>query len=232
MGVCPQSPGIPETAVTFVKFEKLGRSSEMVILCKMPSLCLLPALLGVVLSFQFDNNSKEKAAGLGVNCGCQCSSPSLTFQDSNGRQQGNCLSADDGGVWCYVDNGATSSCRDLRQSSRFPNNPWSYEACTSPPAPSPACPDPICRGTNCPTQPLCRHLGNCGPTLPVQQPGLQPIHLPILGAITGAIIGALGGAHHQQQQATTTTPAAASTTPSTTTPSTTTTTTTSTTTTT
>ena len=110
--VCPQSPGIPETAVTFVKFEKLGRSSEMVILCKMPSLCLLPVLLGVVLSFQFDNNSKvdsirlqwkknwfcklssldfigcsilllytqEKAAGLGVNCGCQCSSPSLTFQ--------------------------------------------------------------------------------------------------------------------------------------------------------
>merc|ERR1711971_1042734 len=123
-----------------------------------------------------------------------------------GRQQGNCISSDAGGVWCYVDNGATSSCRDLRQSSRFPNNPWSYEACTSPPAPSPACPDPICRGTNCPTQPLCRHLGNCGPSLPVQQqPGIQPIHLPILGAITGAILGALGGAHHQQQQQPTTT---------------------------
>ena len=40
--------------------------------------------------------------------------------------------------------------------TRFPNNPWSYEACTSPPAPSPACPDPICRGTSCHTQPLCR----------------------------------------------------------------------------
>merc|ERR1711936_534103 len=160
-------------------------------------------LFVVALVTSFDNNSKEKAAGLGLNCGCQCSSPVLTFQDSDGRQQGNCLSADAGGVWCYVDNGATSSCRDLRKSSRFPNNPWSYEACTSPPAPSPACPDPICRGTNCPTQPLCRHLGNCGPTLPVQQPGLQPIHLPILGAITGAILGALGEAHHQQQQTST-----------------------------
>ena len=25
-------------------------------------------------------STQEKAAGLGVNCGCQCSSPSLTFQ--------------------------------------------------------------------------------------------------------------------------------------------------------
>ena len=56
------------------------------------------------------------------------------LQDSDGQQQGNCLrwtfckriqmvkllfSADAGGVWCYVDNGATSSCRDLRQSSRW-----------------------------------------------------------------------------------------------------------------
>merc|ERR1711990_671864 len=192
---------------------------------EMRSLGLLSTLLGLALSFQFD--SKEKAQGLGLNCGCQCSSPVLTFQDTEGRQQGNCLSADAGGVWCYVDNGATSSCRDLRQSSRFPNNPWSYEACTSPPAPSPACPDPICRGSNCPPQPLCRHLGNCGPSLPVQQPGLQPIHLPILGAITGAILGALGGAHHQQQQTTTvipptiTTPGPTTTTPATPAPSTT-----------
>merc|ERR1712130_827203 len=181
---------------------KTDLESLIEIYFEMRSLCLLSTLLGFAVAFQFD--SKEKAQGLGLNCGCQCSSPVLTFQDAEGRQQGNCLSADAGGVWCYVDNGATSTCRDLRQSSRFPNNPWSYEACTSPPAPSPACPEPICRGTNCPTQPLCRHLGNCGPTLPVQQPGLQPIHLPILGAITGAILGALGEAHHQQQQTSTT----------------------------
>ena len=38
--------------------------SEMVIFCKMPSLCLLPVLLGVVLSFQFDNNSKVESIRL------------------------------------------------------------------------------------------------------------------------------------------------------------------------
>merc|ERR1711988_1461358 len=34
--------------------------------------------------------------------------------------------------WCYVDNAHSSSCQDKRFSARFPNNPWSYEACATP----------------------------------------------------------------------------------------------------
>merc|ERR1712110_937090 len=72
-----------------------------------------------------------KAASPFVNLGCQCGS--LTFVDSHGQVQGNCLSVDSTGArWCYVDH-LPSSCQDLSHSSRFPNNPWSYEACSTPP---------------------------------------------------------------------------------------------------
>merc|ERR1712066_552692 len=72
-----------------------------------------------------------KAASPFVNLGCQCSS--LTFVDSHGQVQGNCLSVDSTGArWCYVDH-LPSSCQDLSHSARFPNNPWSYEACSTPP---------------------------------------------------------------------------------------------------
>merc|ERR1712130_624471 len=73
-----------------------------------------------------------KAASPYVNIGCQCSP--LTFLDQYVTTQGNCLSADSTGArWCYVDSAHTSSCQDLRFSARFPNNPWSYEACATPP---------------------------------------------------------------------------------------------------
>merc|ERR1712152_132581 len=46
---------------------------------------------------------------------------------------GNCRAADSTGArWCYIDNALTSSCQDKRFSARFPNNPWSYEACATP----------------------------------------------------------------------------------------------------
>merc|ERR1712064_87463 len=78
-----------------------------------------------------------KAASPYVNVGCQCSP--LTFLDQYGTTQGNCLSADSTGArWCYVDSAHSSSCHDLRFSARFPNNPWSYEACATPPHPHPA----------------------------------------------------------------------------------------------
>merc|ERR1712130_685826 len=115
---------LPSFLVHLRQAVKTDLESLIEIYFEMRSLCLLSTLLGFALAFQFD--SKEKAQGLGLNCGCQCSSPVLTFQDAEGRQQGNCLSADAGGVWCYVDNGATSTCRDLRQSSRFPNNHCHY----------------------------------------------------------------------------------------------------------
>merc|ERR1712107_281809 len=76
-----------------------------------------------------------KAASPYVNIGCQCSP--LTFVDQYGTVQGNCRSADSTGArWCYVDSAHSSSCQDLRFSARFPNNPWSYEACATPPPPA------------------------------------------------------------------------------------------------
>merc|ERR1712165_621792 len=72
-----------------------------------------------------------KAASPFVNLGCQCSS--LTFVDSQGQVQGNCRSVDSTGArWCYVDH-LPSPCQDLSHSARFPANPWSYEACSTPP---------------------------------------------------------------------------------------------------
>merc|ERR1712004_162817 len=72
-----------------------------------------------------------KAASPFINLGCQCSS--LTFVDSQGQVQGNCRSVDSTGArWCYVDH-LPSSCQDLSHSVRFPANPWSYEACSTPP---------------------------------------------------------------------------------------------------
>merc|ERR1712184_113992 len=83
-------------------------------------------------------NTETKASSPLINCGCQCSS--LTFRDANGVVQGNCLTVDSTGAqWCYVDS-AFSSCQDLVPSKRFPNNPWSYEACATPAQGSPLCP--------------------------------------------------------------------------------------------
>merc|ERR1712012_1470739 len=53
----------------------------------------------------------------------------------------NCLTVDGTGAqWCYVDAAHSSSCQDLVPSQRFPNNPWSYEACATPSVGSPLCP--------------------------------------------------------------------------------------------
>ena len=85
------------------------------------------------------NVESTKAASPYVNIGCQCSP--LTFVDQYGTIQGNCRAADSTGArWCYVDNAHSSSCQDLRFSARFPNNPWSYEACATPAPGSPLCP--------------------------------------------------------------------------------------------
>merc|ERR1719153_1712452 len=59
---------------------------------------------------------------------CQCTSQ--TFYN-NGKVQGNCRSRDETGrLWCYT-TGWNSGCGDLRSSSRYPNNPWSYNACSN-----------------------------------------------------------------------------------------------------
>jgi len=87
-----------------------------------------------------ETSSNLKAASNLINCGCQCSS--LTFVDSAGQVQGNCRTVDSTGArWCYTSHGST--CQDLTTSTRFPSNPWSYEACATPPLGSYQCPNNI-----------------------------------------------------------------------------------------
>merc|ERR1712130_376428 len=61
-----------------------------------------------------------------------------------GEVQGNCRTVDGTGAqWCYVDSAYSSSCQDLVPSKRFPNNPWSYEACATPSIGSVLCPTAV-----------------------------------------------------------------------------------------
>merc|ERR1712177_93186 len=95
-------------------------------------------LASLVLSATSLSLESTKAASSLINCGCQCSS--ITFLDSAGVEQGNCKTVDGTGAqWCYVDSTA-SSCQDMVPSERFPHNPWSYEACATPPEGSALCP--------------------------------------------------------------------------------------------
>merc|ERR1712156_531014 len=62
--------------------------------------------------------------------GCQCDY-SLTFQDQNWNTQGACRRTDNTGrTWCYTSGWSNNGCGDLQTSQRFPNNPWSYNACS------------------------------------------------------------------------------------------------------
>merc|ERR1711974_227999 len=62
---------------------------------------------------------------------CQCDY-SKTFNDQYGNTHGAGRRADNSGrTWCYTTGWGNSGCGDLQSSSRFPNNPWSYRACSS-----------------------------------------------------------------------------------------------------
>merc|ERR1712227_699518 len=79
----------------------------------------------------------ENLLGGGNNCGCNCGgftqqrcqcNYNLTFRDRYGNIHGACRRADNTGrTWCYTNGG----CADGQPSSRFPNNPWSYQACNN-----------------------------------------------------------------------------------------------------
>merc|ERR1712024_237795 len=61
---------------------------------------------------------------------CQCDY-SLTFRDQNGNTHGACQRRDNTGrTWCYT-TGWSNNCGDLQSSKRYPNNPWSYTACSN-----------------------------------------------------------------------------------------------------
>merc|ERR1712014_150484 len=96
-------------------------------------------IFGVFASPSETVDPDTKASSPLINCGCQCSP--LTFRDAKGEVQGNCRTVDGTGAqWCYVDSAYSSSCQDLVPSKRFPNNPWSYEACATPSIGSVLCP--------------------------------------------------------------------------------------------
>merc|ERR1712012_1282795 len=64
------------------------------------------------------------------NRGCQCDY-SLTFRDQNGNTHGACQRrGNTGRTWCYT-TGWSNNCGDLQTSKRYPNNPWSYTACSN-----------------------------------------------------------------------------------------------------
>merc|ERR1712200_342902 len=135
--------------------------------------------LGLLSALSIDCSEKldsanEKAASPLINCGCQCSS--LTFRDANGVVQGNCLTVDSTGAqWCYVDQ-AYSSCQDLVPSKRFPNNPWSYEACATPAPGSPLCP-----GIVAPAAPAVPVVPVAPAVVPVEPAHVhvEPVHHPV-----------------------------------------------------
>jgi len=59
---------------------------------------------------------------------CQCTNYSKT--DRYGREEAKCAQADHTGrKWCYST--SSSQCSDAQQSSKYPRNPWSYEACNN-----------------------------------------------------------------------------------------------------
>merc|ERR1719308_48893 len=85
----------------------------------------LENLLGI------NNNNNNCCNNCGYNnnniVSCQCRYD-LTFQDNYGNTHGACKRADESGrVWCYTT--GWGGCSDARQSNRYPNNPWSYQAC-------------------------------------------------------------------------------------------------------
>jgi len=62
---------------------------------------------------------------------CQCDY-NKTFRDQYGNTHGACRRADNSGrTWCYTTGWSNTGCRDLQSSQRFPNNPWSYRACSN-----------------------------------------------------------------------------------------------------
>jgi len=82
-------------------------------------------------NFGSSNNNFGSSNNFGSQSQCQCDY-SKTFQDQYGNTHGACRRADNTGkTWCYTTGWNNQGCRDLQSSSRFPNNPWSYRACSN-----------------------------------------------------------------------------------------------------
>merc|ERR1711915_9477 len=159
--------------------------SHLIIGITMNSLVLPSGLLTLLLVSSAYGLSGKAASPL-LNIGCQCTSPALTYLDSQGVTQGNCLTIDHSGArWCYVDL-FHSTCQDLRVSQRFQGKAFSYEACATPPVQAPfvapvhshPLPVPV------PAFPQAPHHHHQQPIYPQQPAFAQQPHYP------GAFIGA------------------------------------------
>merc|ERR1712107_906655 len=78
--------------------------------------------------FGGNSNCGNSISNSNNQCSCECKS-GLTFYHE-GQNYGDCRTQDHTGrYWCYT-TGHNNQCGDLQSSQRFPNNPWSYNACS------------------------------------------------------------------------------------------------------
>ena len=75
------------------------------------------------------SSSSHLAPASWNDCRCQCKA---LYYISGGVRHGNCLTHYQGAYWCYVKDAATSTCPDMRRSSVYPGERWSFRACTTP----------------------------------------------------------------------------------------------------
>merc|ERR1711976_273169 len=154
-------------------------------------LMLSMAVVGSFASPSETVDPDTKASSPLINFGCQCSP--LTFRDAKGEVQGNCRTVDGTGAqWCYVDSAYSSSCQDLVPSKRFPNNPWSYEACATPSIGSVLCPTAVVPVA--PVAPVAP-AAPAHPTYPAAPTDLHPVapHHPEVVVGAGPAGPGLGG---------------------------------------
>merc|ERR1711953_747981 len=81
-------------------------------------------------SYPSNNHISSSNSYPSNNYGSSCQCTQLSFTDHQGNVNGKCQSYDSGkGAWCYT-TGWNNGCTDLHRSQKFPNNPWSYQACS------------------------------------------------------------------------------------------------------
>jgi len=75
-----------------------------------------------------NGNTGSSSGSFGAGCDCECSTKTFT---SNGVTYGNCRTPDETRkLWCYTTGWNNNGCGDLKTSKKYPNNPWSYKACS------------------------------------------------------------------------------------------------------
>jgi len=76
------------------------------------------------------NAPAAAAAADGRDCNCQCSS--YAYVDRYGKTQGNCKTAYQGRLWCYLDTSYTECLDNQIGTGSGISREWSYQACATP----------------------------------------------------------------------------------------------------